>query len=343
MAEDDEKDESHKLFALDTTQQAGFCDFFWSLPNAEDTVRFFLRSNYYTVHGDNADFIARHYIRSDRCIQLIGPKHRPLPSCIVNGKLFDEIIADLWQRARLEVWENQGRSWEVIKRCSPGNTDDFEDVLAHEEDAAVTVAAKFKEEAGRLKFSCAVCNVTQRVLGFGEFVDSDQLVNFEAFCIQARAKECLLPAAPKGSSENMLVGDVLKRLGIVCTEVRRNDFAPKADNWAALQPLLREGTVLNEEPQMLEAVGALAALAKYLRLETEAPDAARFAFQRVELQRYMRLDATAVRALSLFPETPGPFEQTTNRQAGLSLFGLLNQCRTPMGSRTLKQWITQPL
>ena len=57
----------------------------------------------------------------------------------------------------------------------------------------------------------------------------------------------------------------------------------------------------------------------------------------------MRMDAAAIQALHLFPESTGPFEQTSNRQAGLSLFGLLNQCRTPMGSRTLKQWIAQPL
>ncbi len=62
--------------------------------------RFFLRGNYYTVHGDDCEYVARHYVKTDRCIQLIGPKPNPLPSCIVNAKLFDEIVSDLWKRTR---------------------------------------------------------------------------------------------------------------------------------------------------------------------------------------------------------------------------------------------------
>lgn len=65
----------------------------------------------------------------------------------------------------------------------------------------------------------------------------------------------------------------------------------------------------------------------------------------------MRLDASAVRALTLMPDasmTPGgiPSNYMTGRAGrdpATSLFGLLNKCKTGQGSRTLAMWLKQPL
>ena len=51
----------------------------------------------------------------------------------------------------------------------------------------------------------------------------------------------------------------------------------------------------------------------------------------------MRLDAAAVRALSMFPTT------ADGGQKSQSVFGLLNRCKTAQGQRTLQQWLKQPL
>ena len=105
MAEDEDREDIQKqLFGTDTAQQTSFCSFFRSLPQSAEVVRFFSRKDsYYTVHGDNCEHIARQYIKSDRAVQLFGPKADPLPSCIVNAKLFTEIVSDLWKKARIEV------------------------------------------------------------------------------------------------------------------------------------------------------------------------------------------------------------------------------------------------
>ena len=51
----------------------------------------------------------------------------------------------------------------------------------------------------------------------------------------------------------------------------------------------------------------------------------------------MRLDASALRALNLMP---GPNDGANKT---MSLFGLLNKCKTTLGTRLLAQWLKQPL
>lgn len=51
----------------------------------------------------------------------------------------------------------------------------------------------------------------------------------------------------------------------------------------------------------------------------------------------MRLDASAVKAMNLFPLPKDGSNKT------MSIFGLLNRCRTSQGTRLLQQWLSQPL
>ncbi|CRK33705.1 hypothetical protein BN1708_019281, partial [Verticillium longisporum] len=50
----------------------------------------------------------------------------------------------------------------------------------------------------------------------------------------------------------------------------------------------------------------------------------------------MKLDAAALKALNLMP---GPRDGAKS----MSVYGLLNHCKTPNGSRLLSQWLKQPL
>lgn len=51
----------------------------------------------------------------------------------------------------------------------------------------------------------------------------------------------------------------------------------------------------------------------------------------------MRLDASALTALNLMPSP----REGSNKS--MSLYGLLNKCKTAQGSRLLMQWLKQPL
>lgn len=57
-----------------------------------------------------------------------------------------------------------------------------------------------------------------------------------------------------------------------------------------------------------------------------------------DLSQYMRLDASALRALNLVPNA-----QDIGASKNMTLFGLLNKCKTAQGVRLLNQWLKQPL
>lgn len=76
---------------------------------------------------------------------------------------------------------------------------------------------------------------------------------------------------------------------------------------------------------------------------------------RFDLNQYMRLDTAAIYALNVLPNPKerkyyvcfgcesGSDLVILAANQGQNLYGLLNRCKTPMGSRKLLQWLKQPL
>ena len=79
-----------------------------------------------------------------------------------------------------------------------------------------------------------------------------------------------------------MIIDVLKRIGVVHSEVKRTDFVPRKEGWSAFSGLFRDGTVLNEECEMKDALGALGALANYLHL-FDGDDNGQFSLKKVPM------------------------------------------------------------
>lgn len=87
------------------------------------------------------------------------------------------------------------------------------------------------------------------------------------------------------------------------------------------------------------AMGATAALISYLNLMADDSNFGQYSLQSHDLSEYMRLDASALRALNLMPNSDGVGSAGKN----MSVFGLLNRCKTAQGVRLLAQWLKQPL
>lgn len=89
---------------------------------------------------------------------------------------------------------------------------------------------------------------------------------------------------------------------------------------------------------MKTAMGSTSALLAYLGLLNDEYNFGQYTIRTHDLSQYLRLDNSALRALSLFPE-PGQ----TGSNKNMSIFGLLNRCKTAQGVRMLGQWLKQPL
>jgi DNA mismatch repair protein MSH2 len=242
---------------------------------------------------------------------------------------------------RVEVWENTGRMhWKITKQASPGNLQDVEDELGGQMEAApIVLAIKFSAKASEAR-NVGVCfaDASVRELGVSEFVDNDVYSNFESLLIQLGVKECLIQIdGSKKDAELAKLRNIIDSCGIAISERPVGDFATR-DIEQDLERLLRTEKAAGTLPQtdLKLAMGSAAALIKYLSLLSDASNFGQYQLYQHDLSQYMKLDASALKALNLMP---GPRDGAKN----MSLFGLLNHCKTPVGGRLLAQWLKQPL
>ncbi|KAK3077755.1 MutS-like protein, partial [Coniosporium uncinatum] len=335
---------------LKVDDESGFIRFFRSLPDTgNDTIRIFDRGDYYTAHGEDAVLIARTVYRTTSVIRPLG-RDPGLDSVTLSITVFRNFIREALFKLgkRIEVWESSGRmNWKVAKTASPGNLQDIEDDLGGQiESAPIILAVKVTAKASESR-NVGVCfaDASVRELGVTEFLDNDLYSNFESLLIQLGVKECLIQAQPAKKDGDKPKKDVeLEKLrqiadncGCAVSERSAGDYATR-DIDQDLSRLLRDERALGVLPQtdLKLAMGSAAALIKYLGVLTDESNFGQYQLYQHDLSQYMKLDAAALKALNLMP---GPRDGSKT----MSLYGLLNHCKTPVGGRLLAQWLKQPL
>ncbi|KAJ3144932.1 MutS-like protein [Geranomyces michiganensis] len=333
--------------ALDRPAEQGFITFFKGLPEKpETTVRLFERNDYYSVHGEDALFVAQTVYKTSTVIKYLGDERNGLPSCTLSKLNTTSFLRDLLlvKLYRVEIWSLEGRKgsqWQITKRASPGNLIDIEDMIFLNQEVSlspVVLALKVESKGDQKLIGVAYTDATtQRMIGVSEFVDNDTFSNFESLLIQLSVKECVVPEDSQ-NYELRKIEAILDRCGIVVTARKKGDFAIK-DIEQDLNRLLDEDVSISALPEfeLKSAMGCVACLIKYLGLLSLETNFHQYTLQLYDLSQYMRLDAAAVRALNLMP---GPMDGSNK---SMSLYGLLNKCKTAQGSRLLAQWLKQPL
>ena len=244
----------------------------------------------------------------------------------------------------MEIWESGKGQWKLSRQASPGNLQDVEDMLGSGMDsqgdsAPIILAVKASAKAGEAR-SVGVCfaDASVRELGISEFLDNDLYSNFESMLIQLGVKECLLSSdKDRKDPELSKLRQICESCGIATSERPVSDFGTK-DIEQDLTRLLKDDTSGGTLPQLdlRLAMGSATALIKYLSLLNDPTNFGQYQLYQHDLSQFMKLDAAALRALNLMP---GPRDGSKT----MSIFGLLNNCKTPMGGRLLAQWLKQPL
>lgn len=276
-------------------------------------------------------------------LKQLGKADTGLPSVTMTTTVYRNLLREALFRLgkRVEIWENAGRNqWKLKKQASPGNLQDVEDELGGQVDSApMILAVKISAKASEAR-NVGVCFVdaSVRELGVSEFLDNDLYSNFESLLIQLGVRELLLQAdSQKKDPELGKLRTIAENCGVAIAERTLSDFGTR-DIEQDLTRLLRDERAAGTLPQtdLKLAMGSAAALIKYLGVLSDPSNFGQYQLYQHDLSQYMKLDASALKALNLMP---GPRDGSKT----MSLYGLLNHCKTPVGSRLLAQWLKQPL
>ncbi|KAI9894185.1 MAG: MutS-like protein [Vezdaea aestivalis] len=330
---------------LKIDDEGGFIRFFRSLPVPDgETTRIFDRGDWYTAHGDDAVFVAQTVYKTTTVLKHLGKSDATgLTSVTMTTTVFRNFLRELLLRLgrRVEIWTAAGKmKWKVVKQASPGNLQDVEEDLGASVDAApIALAVKVSARASEArKVGVCFADKSVRELGISEFLDNDLYSNFESFLIQLGVRECLIQVdQSRKDIELSKLRAILDNCNIAFTEISPNDFGVR-DIEQDLSRLLRDERAASGLPHadLKLALGSASALIKYLGILTDTSNFGQYRLHQHDLSQFMKLDASALKALNLMP---GPRDGSKT----MSLFGLLNQCKTPIGTRLLAQWLKQPL
>ncbi|PSN64528.1 DNA mismatch repair protein-like protein msh-2 [Corynespora cassiicola Philippines] len=329
---------------LKEEDESSFCNFFLNLPEkSDDTVRIFDRGDYYSAHGDDARLIAETVYRTKAVIRKLG-REPGLDSVTLTTMVFRNFLRESLFKLnkRIEIWQSSGKrmDWKVTKKASPGNVQDLEEELGgHMENAPIILAVKVIAKASQAR-QVGVCfaDASVRELGVAEFLDNDLYSNFESLLIQLGVKECLIQAdSGKKDVELGKLRTIADNCGCAVAERPSGDYGTK-DIDQDLPRLLKDERAAGTLPSndLKHAMASAAALIKYLGVMSDSSNFGQYQLYQHDLSQYMKLDAAALKALNLMP---GPRDGSKT----MSLYGLLNHCKTATGSRLLAQWLKQPL
>ena len=308
-------------------------------------IRFYERrtgdQSWYSVLGEHATMVATQYFKTTSTLKHLSGD---LPCQNVQLSQFLEIARDLVtrHRFRLEVYRassSASSGWERFKKASPGDMealadDDDEDLASSQASITFALCLGPGQRVG-----LAYCDKQARQFRVREFADDEHFSSLESAFVQvAGARECCL-AVEKGSPEHRKVANILEACNVKASAVKRTDLRSD-DIEQDLGRLLEGGDVRHSlaELELALAMRALGCLIRYLELLNDPHNFGQFRLRQLDLSFCLRLDAAAAKALSL---APLPHEADGRKEG--TLYGLLNQCRTAMGSRLLMRWIKQPL
>ncbi|KAF4126007.1 DNA mismatch repair protein MSH2 [Geosmithia morbida] len=332
---------------LKLDDEGGFIKFYKSLPSVdENTIRIFDRGDWYTSHGQDANFIAKTVYKTTSVVRQLGRNdHTGLPSVSMTVTVFRQFLREALMKLgkRVEIWESSnGRmNWKCVKKGSPGNFQDVEDDLGGQiESAPMILAVKIMAKASEAR-QVGVCfaDASVRELGVSEFLDNDLYSNFEALLIQLGVRECIvqMDRGEDKDPELIKLKQVISNCGVAIAERPVGDFGTRdiEQDLARLLKDERSATLLPQTDLKL-AMGSAASLIKYLGALQDPSNFGQYQLYQHDLAQFMKLDAAALKALNLMP---GPRDGSKT----MSIYGVLNHCKTPVGSRLLAQWLKQPL
>mmetsp|Transcript_83669 Transcript_83669/g.231888 ORF Transcript_83669/g.231888 Transcript_83669/m.231888 type:complete len:778 (-) Transcript_83669:170-2503(-) len=188
-------------------------------------------------------------------------------------------------------------------------------------------------------FGFAVFHEEQRALRLCEYHEDSHASRTEAILLQIQPKSCCLQLADQEDVKKLR--RVAESCGVALSEVKAADLR-QVDVEQDLLKLLVDAPECGlgrhlEEQRRKQGMRAVAALIGHHAILTEPANFGACTLALYPLSSFMYLDKAAFSALNVLPRPDESLRSST------SLFGFLNRCRSAIGARRLRQWLTQPL
>lgn len=192
---------------------------------------------------------------------------------------------------------------------------------------------------GERLFGFALFNQEQRAFRVCEYNEDPHLSRTEALLLQAQPRSCCMLL--QDSEDAKKLTRIAESCGVTLTEAKTAEVKQvdlEQDLLRLLADTLECGLGRHlEEQRRKQGMRALAAVISHYALLQEPAHFGSCTLRLHPLKDFMYLDKAAFSALNVLPRPDESWRSST------SVLGFLNRCRSELGTRRLRQWLTQPL
>eukprot|EP00759_Apiculatamorpha_spiralis_P001595 PhF_6_TR1056/c0_g1_i2/m.2213/K08735/MSH2; DNA mismatch repair protein MSH2 len=326
-------------------------EFYLTLPEDNKTIRIIRRSaqtttTQYVTFTPHAEVIAAEYLRSMGALKAIGPANAETPMMYVtfSEAVMKEIVVETLSQgeAGVEIYADK----QVIKKATPGNTQDFDDLFFAASSSVMSVKFSSATTAGSVVAHCAYVNVALRNIGVCSFLDSPlNFQNLKAFMVSSAAKECIVDGS---TARNVLTEGERKVLEDTCTRhgvrpIHVESTGSRAwDLQTAATSMIKvcrsshvSSSCAKLQQENSPCISSIGGALDHLGILQDEANFGQFKLVFVVLDTFMKLDIGAIQALHLMG---------SGGNESRSVYDTMkSNCCTPMGQRLLRFYLAQPL
>lgn len=300
---------------------------YWSIKaNYSDMILFFRLGDFYEIFGEDA-------IKAAPVMEVVLTQRTGAPMCGVPYHSVNSYIRKLINKgfkiAICEQLEEPGASKGIVKRgvtrvITPGTV--LEDTLLESKQNNFLMSVFFDENFISAAFAAADIST-------GDFfVSETDLKSFEAEVSKYNPGEIILS---EQNMQNIKASSFFKNLTNPVSEIP-DTFFDLENAQKNIKEYFGENAIKAYGLNNKEAVRACGAIIEYIK-ETQPQSINVFSSIKViRNSDYMYLDNVAIKNLELLNS------MATGKQEN-SLLSVLDSTKTPMGARTLRQWLIKPL
>ncbi|GMO54264.1 MAG: DNA mismatch repair protein MutS [Candidatus Endomicrobiellum trichonymphae] len=289
-------------------------------------VLFFRLGDFYEMFGDDA-------VKAAPVLEVVLTRRVGIPMCGVPYHSVNSYIRKLitkgFKVAICEQLEESGTTKGIVKRgvtkvLTPGTI--LEDTLLESKENNFLMSVIFDDTAASATFAAADIST-------GEFfVSETTLKSIEAEVLKYNPGELIISA---GSMQNKHISDFTAKLKVTVSDIDNSFFdIEKAQNITA--ELFGGNAVKKFGLNKKEIVCACGALLAYIK-EMQPQSVSIFSeIKYIRNSDFMYLDTAAIKNLELL-------NSMTSGKTENSLLSVMDSTKTPMGARTIRQWLIKPL